>query len=979
MQRNSQEIDTRLLAIFAASVIDERELSWEKSGDARYALSVDGTPKNPKTTSILLVKGYAGSALVTLNGHPYYSLDGYHNYIPLSAGDNRVEAIFSPYRAFGETVSIDPGIPYRVEIAEDPYRLYLYLSALNDLLSSIQDDDLKADVGALISEALRIAYFDGVGVDQVVIASVILRRDVISQLSSMKTNVDLSAIGYKKSGDLTRYGEALSFVINNLAQLRAKYGKRGELAAIAHAHIDTAWLWPFDETRRKVARTLSTMLTLMDNYDFVYMQSMALYYQWIKEDYPELYDRIKAKIKQGKWIVGAGWVESDANMLSGESFARQFLYSQRFYLREFGRLADIFWLPDTFGFSGSIPQIAKLGGVKYFATHKVFWNDTDKFPYSYFNWVGIDGTAITAMTFGNGRGGYNSTFDIREVVEQWHNNSDKSKPLIYSYGYGDGGGGPTPEMLIKSDIVNELPLLPKVHKGPMDFGSPSESWRGELYLETHRGTLTSHSMMKYLHAKAEAALREAELWAALAGKKANFEELWKTLLKDEFHDVLPGSAIRSVYEQVYQELGSVIEKANAIAEESKSLLAGKGDGYLVFNSLNWDREDYVEVGGKVEGQAQLVADGKYLVKVRAPTVGFSPLQPLEPKGHVSVIEDANTVTIENPLIRVIISKEDGTFSVFDKEAGRTTVTKGNVFKFYENMPGWADAWDIEPSYQLTSFSPKLQEVKVLEGGPLRAKASLRFGFRSSSIEEKVAVSADSKIIDLSVKPLMRDRELLLKVWFTADVNAERATSEIPFGNVERPTTKNTSWEKAKFEVPMLRWTDISDGGYGMAIVAEAKHGIAAEGSSLGLSISKTPMYPDPLTDVEDVETRVWVVPHVGTWKDAKVHRLGYEILYPLTLVKGELRSKSFISLSDEGLILEAVKSAEDGNGIVLRIYDAFNRKGRANLITSSDLKWNDVQSVDLLELNQVDAKVKKSASSVEFNYPNFGIITLLLK
>ncbi|MGC9175064.1 MAG: alpha-mannosidase [Thermoprotei archaeon] len=978
MQRTSQEIEARLNAILASSFVNWKRLSWKEEGKSVYRLDVSVKALPEKVSAALLVKDYSGSALVLLNGKPFYSLDGYHNYIPLAEGENNLEARFSPYKAFGEIVKVDPGTPYYVELAEEPYTLYTYLFQLNDMCNYIQDDEVRADGKKLISETLSIAYFDSVSPDQAMLASSLTKTNIFQSLQTGQYDVDLSTIGYRSKQDLSRYSRALSHLRAGLSSLRNKYGKRGEMLVVAHAHIDSAWLWPFDETRRKVARTFSTVTSLMDKYDFVYLQSMALYYKWIKEDFPELFERIKEKVAQGKWLLGAGWVETDGNMISGESFARHFLYSQRLYLNEFGKTADILWLPDTFGFAGSIPGIARLGGAKLFATQKVFWNDTNKFPYTYFNWVGIDGTSIPAIAFGNGRNGYNGTFDAREVLEKWRNNADKDKPLLYTYGYGDGGGGPTPEMFTKAQAVDEMPLLPKVRHGLSDLGPFSETWRGELYLETHRGTLTSHSLMKYLHAKAEVALREAELWAAIAGNDADFESLWEILLKDEFHDVLPGSAIRPVYEEVYAELRQVIDKANEIAQRSRSILAGEGEFPLVFNSLNWEREDYVEVDSDLFGNGQRLRNGKYLVKVRAPSVGYAELSPVQPAQSAEVREEDEKLELENGFFRLSISKRDGSFDVYDKEVNRKTVTRGNYFVFYENMPGWADAWDIEPAYKTTSFALRLEGLSVEEKGPLRASVKLTFSFRNSRIEERIEVSADRRLVDLYVKPIMRDRELLLKVWFDADVNSTKATYEIPFGNLERPTTKNSSWEKARFEVPMLRWADISDGGYGFAIIAEAKHGISAENSSLGLSLSKTPIYPDPLTDVEDVETRISIYPHIGGWKDAKVHRAAYEVAYPLTVSKGKRGRESYVSVDDEGVILEAIKKGEDG-GIVLRLYDAYDRKGITNVTISPKLKFSRASITDLIELNQLDKDVKVQGSGVQFEHGNFEIVTLLLR
>ncbi len=972
MSRKVPEIEVRTSAVFAQSLSSIEKLNWVPDRGS-YSLSFTVKPKEGYLP-LLFVQDYKGSALVKMDGRPYYSLDGYHDYVPLKIGQHAVEVIFSPYRAFGEKVEINPGTPYRVDVLKDGLELYVYLSLALELVGGTQDAELREDLLNLLTNVLKTAYFEGFTLDQASLASAMLHKNI--NVGPYTSSIAPETLGYDESRLLSRFTEALKEFRNGLELLRIKYGKRGELAAVAHAHIDTGWLWPFDETRKKVARTLSTILTLMQQYNFVYVQSMALYYEWIEHDYPELMDSIKEMIKRGRWAIAAGWVESDANIISGESFARQFLYSQRYYLRQFGRVADVYWLPDTFGFSGNIPQIAKLGGAQLFATHKVFWNETNKFPYTNFNWVGIDGTSIPAIAFGGGRGGYNSTFGVKEILEQWNTHSEKNKPLLYSYGYGDGGGGPTPEMLIRATAINDFPLLPKVDMDFPPIQENKENWRGEIYLEKHRGTYTSHSLMKYLNSKAEVALREAELWSALAGKKTNFEGMWKLVLKDQFHDVLPGSAIREVYDVAYEELKGVIKTAQEIAEEAKKEIAGNGDFPLLFNSLSWDRQEYVELDFK-DPAAQILQNGKSLVKTSVPSVGYSPLQSEKPEGEASIVETSNEIVMSNAYFGLKLSKADGTLIVQDNFVGREAF-RGNRFVFYENMPGGADAWDIEESYGVTSFSPVLNDIKINERGPLLASVSLRYSFRDSVIIETIKLYADRRRIDIQVKPVMRNRELLLKIWFDANVNTDKAVCEIPFGNLERPANKNTSREKAMFEVPFLRWVDLSEGDYGLALIAEAKHGIAIEGSSLGLSLSKTPVYPDPLTDAEDVEALIGLYPHVGDWRQANVQRAAYELCNPVSLVHGKRGFKSFLAVDKPTLILESVKRAEDDEGLIFRFYETSNERGKARL-KFSDLKPREARSVDLLELNEVKRDVGLEENSVSFTYKNYEIITLKLK
>jgi Alpha-mannosidase len=347
------------------------------------------------------------------------------------------------------------------------------------------------------------------------------------------------------------------------------------------------------------------------------------------------------------------------------------LYSQRFYKRHFGKYAEVLWLPDTFGFNQTIPQIAKQSKIKAFLTHKVFWNDTNKFPYNVFRWVGPDGDWITAVAYGNGRGGYNGDFTVSSVLEQWRNWADKDQPMLYSYGYGDGGGGPNVEMLLRAEAINDLPILPKVDltsglNGYLNSVKPTNEWRGELYLETHRGTLSSHSRVKLLNRLVEVALREGELWCGLAGvyDRSRFTGLWLTLLRDQFHDVLPGSAVRVVYEGVYRELEGVYREAMGLAEGCARLIAGEGNELLVFNSLPWDRFGYVKVSEPLPN-TQGMGDG-YLALVKAPSVGYSVLKPLSPVEPVRLVEDGGGFVLENSRVSARVNLDGTVASVVDK-------------------------------------------------------------------------------------------------------------------------------------------------------------------------------------------------------------------------------------------------------------------------------------------------------------------------
>ncbi|MEM0272812.1 MAG: alpha-mannosidase [Thermoprotei archaeon] len=976
--RSLSELEARITLVFANSFRNTRRLGWSFDEQGGAYLNIDG-----KSDSYLVVLDHRGSGLIRLDGKPHFGLDKYHTLIPIPAGHHTVNVELSNYLDFGERIDAHPGTPFYCEVDFKAYRLYVYGYLITELLKDKNvDGELKEDLGRALSRALSEAYFESVSREQLLIASRLL-----------KTNIDLDRIHHTIDDSLTsvfvednnraKYGRALDVLKEELSRLTVKYGKRGQLIGVGHAHIDTAWLWPFEETRRKVARTFSTILTLLDKYDFHYIQSAAIYYEWVKHDHPELFGKIVEKIGEGKWELGALYVECDTNMLCGESLARQFLYSQRFYKENFGVVADVLWLPDSFGFTATLPQIARLGGVKAFATHKVFWNDTNTFPYNVFRWVAPNGDFIPAVAFGHGRGGYNSDFSSTSVLEQWANWGAKNQPMLYSYGYGDGGGGPNEEMLLRAEAINTLPILPRVTlggtRGLLSKITPVDEWRGELYLETHRGVLTSHSKIKRLNRRCEVALREAELWCTLAGSNGGeeFAKLWKILLKNQFHDVLPGSAIREVYEEAYRELEDVAERADSLAYSSMCrFVGGEGDYTYIFNSLPWERAEYIFVEGILEGQQR--SGGGCVVKVRAPAVGYTPLQPLKAEGEASITLVGDQYIIENKYFVVRVDRKGRINSIFDREAGREVLkSEGNLLVAYENIPGWADAWDIEKGYGETSFTLEAASTEVLDSGPLLVSVRFTYKYRKSEIEQILRVYSDSRRIDFLTTLRMKDRELLVKSHFNFDLNVDTAVCDTPFGVTERYTWGNTSWDKARFEVPIQKFVDMCEHDYGVALLNDGKYGVSLHGGSVGLSLTRTPIYPDPTTDLEEVSFTYSLYPHQGDWKQAEVVKRAYELNTPLRLVRGKAQREGKSLVGVRRLMLEAVKQSEDAEGIILRLYEYHNSRGEETI--ELPFSVDSAESLDLLELNKLPREITVEGNRIKVKYLNRDILTLKVK
>ncbi len=1007
--RETKELERRIAFSLARCFHDIQRLDWssplESNSIAKLELNVT------KENCIVAFVDYQGSALLRLDGRAFWSLDGYHKSACIPLGKHELCAEFTPYKAFGELIEIFPGKPTLA--IRDPvvYKCWNYFSSIFQLAKLTSIPELSKDLFELLTSALGVAYFESVTRDQLSLAAYLSPDPFPNELLEVipKNGKHIEEIGYKEEKNYSKWSSALALIEAGLKNLTEKYGKGGEVLGISHGHIDTAWLWHFDETLKKVPRTFSVVSTLQRDFSFHHMQSTALYFEWIKEKEPLLYEEVKNYVNRGLWELGAGWVESDANLISGESFARQFLYSQRFYLTEFGKLARVYWLPDSFGFAASVPQIAKLGGAEIFATQKVFWNDTNTFPYSLFYWVGIDGTVLNSIAFGHSRDGYNSDFALDRFLEQWRNWQDKKDPMLYAFGYGDGGGGPTEEMLIRAEILNKLPSLPKIKleypslkERYMDsFASlKDQTWSGELYAEFHRGVMTSHTRIKRLNRRAELSLREAELWTGIlefssdgrnrSALRKEFEELWKIVLKNQFHDVLPGSAINEAYVTAYQELEKVVERAGQLSQESMTALAPNGVG-LLFNSLPWARKcEYITLPTGDYTSSQKTEEG-YLVRVSVPSVGYSRLGKesiLVVEAPASVMEYDKKIIFENKHFKITLEKSEGCISsIYDKEFDREVIReKSNRLVFYENIPGWADAWDIEKGYKNTAFELfTVEELKVIESGPLRVRVRARHKFRNSTINQDIILCADSRRVDFVTTTDLRDRELLLKVWFHFIINSDTATFDIPFGNLERKTARNTSWEKARFEVPMLKWADISEGDYGIALLNDGRHGISAEDGSLGLSIAKTPIYPDYASDSDGPSTFTYsLYPHKDDWRKARVPQVAYELSVPIRVVppnnakNGSFDSalRSFITVTPDNLMLEAVKLSEDNDeSLVLRLYEMHNKRGKARIDMFRKIK--SAKLLDLLELSEIAGKeLVVEGNSITFPYRNYEILTI---
>lgn len=815
------------------------------------------------------------------------------------------------------------------------------------------------------------------------------------------------------------------------------------VSAIGHAHIDTAWLWPLRETVRKCARTFSTALGLMERYpEYYFACSQAQQHAWMRERYPELFARIQEQVARGRFEpVGSMWVEPDCNLPSGESLVRQFLYGKRFFLEAYGVETTECWLPDAFGYPASLPQIMEQAGVDAFVSQKMSWNEANRFPHHSFLWEGIDGTRVLAHF--PPADTYNGDFSVRQLLHGARNFADHqaSGISLYPFGYGDGGGGPTREMLERSVRTRDLEGLPRVTLEPAHTfldrlrteRASLPHWVGELYLELHRGTYTSQAEVKLGNRRGETALRDAELWsAALEELRAAYpaeelESAWKLLLVHQFHDILPGSSINWVYKDTARDHAEVLRAARAISARAEAALAASVDSswasapVVLLNACSHDRDEVVALPGSLGPEAvtartalvgpdgssamlQRAHDGAWLARVRVPSCGWAvydladatdgeraPQAASAGTVEAASMEPARAAAgrIENGLLGIELDEDGLVCSIYDKVAGREVVRSGaraNLLQLHDDEPARWDAWDVDEfARDRTLDLVAVEDVEVLESGPLRAGIRMQRRFGSSVLTQTLWLRAGSARIDFETRVDWHERHRLLKVAFPVAVRAMEAAYEIQFGHVRRPTHTNTSWDAARFEVCGHRFADLSEAGYGVALLNDARYGYDVRGDTLRLSLLRSPTAPDPEADQGVHSFTYSLLPHQGDLGTGGVIEEGLSLNTPLRAIGteagpgGRATQGSLVSFDRPGVVLEALKRSEDGAALVLRCYEA--RGGRGPVAVRLGFGVASAWRADLLERpgEQIAVAESGSGSVLRLDLRPFEIVTCMLE
>jgi alpha-mannosidase len=755
--------------------------------------------------------------------------------------------------------------------------------------------------------------------------------------------------------------EANAVLDSELAALAQRAPPAGALLLTGHAHLDLAWRWPLEETRRKARRTLWTAVGLLDRHEHVHFnQSTAQLYAYLEDDDPELLARIEHHAAAGRFEpVGGMWVEPDCVMPCGESLVRQLLYGQRYFQRRFGAEHTVAWLPDCFGFTPALPQLLAGAGIRRFFTVKLTWSETTRFPHDLFWWEGLDGTRVLAHMFDNPEGGYNGVLGPAAARATWDafRGKDAHPESLLSVGYGDGGGGPTEEMVARERELRGFPGLPAQRFGRVDeFFARAETaadlptWRGELYLELHRGTLTTQGRTKRLHRRAERDLVAAEVVSALAwlaggAEPASLEPLWRVLLRNQFHDILPGSSIRAVYETAERELTEVVAAAgDRIGAALTELAAPGNDAALVVNPDLSPRPLQVELPWPLPG-AQPVAGGSVLTAAREIAgLEVAVVSAGDPAGPLSV----SRAHLENDHVRVEIAADGTLARVYDKRSGRDVLDgRGNQLWAYVDKPRAWDAWDLEATYADDGAElPPAHAFEVVEHGPHRASVRIERAFRDSRVVQHVRLWAGSPRIEFHTRLDWHDRRWLLKARFPTTVRDPRATFETAFGVVERSARRDTLAAAAQFEVPAHRFADLSEPGFGVALLNDGRYGHHALGAELGISLLRSPIWPDPLADEGEQEIVYALLPHAA---DGSVLAAAEDLNRPLLTGPAGAGGAPLrpLTISGRRAALGALKPLEDGGGLVLRVYEPFGDRGRVAVTPPPG--WALDTELDLLE------------------------------
>lgn len=823
--------------------------------------------------------------------------------------------------------------------------------------------------------------------------------------------------GYgSKDIEINRSMEILKFIKQYFLEVSGTNAgeiKQTEMYLLGHSHIDAAWLWPFSETKRKVNRTFINVASYLEsNNSFVYAQSSAIFLKWISSMNPNLLERIKKLEKIGKWIpVGGMWVESDTNLLGGESLVRQFTFGQKMFKSIFGRICNIGWLPDSFGYSGQLPQIMKKSGINYFVLSKLMMNDTNEFPYHLFTWVGIDGSEMPTSILNTD---YNGTMKYSEVLESYQKFKGKDKSFIlYTFGYGDGGGGPTRGMLASIEKGLKLPWIPKLINLPEEESiikkvvtKDKPSFYGDLYLEGHRGVYTTNSTIKLLVSLLEDILRKTDMIFSLFledyhkyGYENILQNLWETVLKNEFHDVLPGSSILDVYNQAESEIKDALSKATSLMSGVISSRIGKT---TVLNATQWEFYGYLNLDPNSETIPELNpkslmegSDLRNLVAVRIPAMSAVPIEKAllsaeHKNGNDMVVMTThknNTIEVTNGMLTVKINQQKGSFDLYDESGKKVLAQNVNKRKIYFDEPSELDAWEIDRDTLTENNEIKYSEIKLaIEiDTPNVVAISIRTDYEDSShLSQLLVLRRGFRSLEIRNFAYSSAQQRLFKLYMEPNIDSKKLQVSIPYGSITREVLIEDH-NNASFEFPGLHWVDISDGTRGVAFLSSNLHGYSFNDEGLGVTLARFPIFPNPWSDASGAFSIIHVIPHKGDFTNSEFQRTVGTLINKPTVIKSDSNKvkteEDPINLQEEpsfpfevkgdDIIVGAIKPADNVHALVLRLYNATDHESTCKVLSTQKLQ---IVETDILE--NVIADPVLLPTEIKFN--PFEIKTLLI-
>ncbi len=925
---------------------------WGNPWDCAWFHFSGNVPPNAAGKKVALLIDIGGEAcLVDREGTPVQGLTNANSEFDRSLGTPGKRVVFLTERAKGGE-SID-----------------LWADAgTNDLFGKYRDNGtVQAAYIAICNDSMKALYYDMQYLFELMSN---LPENSARYNSILFTLYHASLILIRRgAGEVSRASGAARIAI--APELAKKAADPSLLiSALGHSHIDLAWLWPLRETVRKGARTFATALLMMERYpDYIFGASQPQLYQWIKSYYPVLYEKIKPRVREGRWeTLGAMWVEPDTNIPGGESLVRQILYGKQFFQTEFNQDPNLMWLPDSFGFNGALPQILKKSGIDFFLTIKLSWNLFDQYPHHTFMWKGIDGSAVLAHMPPEGT--YNSSAAPRAIVTTEANYRDKgvSDTCLVVFGIGDGGGGPGEEHLEMLNREQDSASLPPVRQETageffrkLALKSPEyRFWQGELYLERHQGTYTTQARIKRYNRQIEIALRNLEFYATLAMvwggavyPVAELETIWKEVLLYQFHDIIAGSAVARVYREAFAEYERLLHRISVLQKQALQSLSGiihtekAVMPAIIWNPTSWEREEWFKINNN-------------WYRVRVPAMGYLVIDLAYPTQLPILKADNNK--LENDKLSINRGVDGSLTAVFDMENQRRVLKgPGNRLAIYIDT---GDAWDIPIGYadNMPEYF-RLNKVATQVDGP-RACLQQTFSYGKSILEQEIVLVHGSRRIDFITKVDWRERQKMLRTSFPVNAQNTEATCEIQFGSLRRPTHRNTTWDMAKFEVCAQRWIDLSDTGYGTALLNDCKYGHKVYENSLDIDLLRSPVYPDPEADLGRHEFTYALFPHGGDYADGKVVQAGYDLNIPLLVVMlppntgGMLpASGSFFSVEPENIIIETIKKAEAGRAIIVRLYECAGRETMAGL--TPHFSFISAELVNLMEKHCDQSKFRE--------------------